>query len=122
MSNKDMRPLLGSLEKDVFFLAGNVAVGSDGYVISTDIKGVTCTYVGNQPGTYVFTITNPGYKMLFTSLEVEAATGVDLVAQRKSATTSTVTYRLNTGATATTPSAACTLSFLAVIRNSSLNR
>lgn len=108
MTFKNLNPILGAPNGNVGICFGTVDLDGYGEIVSaSSIKGITVTHPTS--GVYTFTVRNPGISILTAHCTVKAATAVDLVPQCSSLSASAATFKLLAGATATEPSAACSL-------------
>ncbi len=103
-----LKPCLGSTE-ELYSVVGRCQIGSDGYEDSDDLIGASVALTGVGQYTITFASDAKPSAVRSVSVSLMAATAVDLVAQVKSISTSAIVVKTLTGATATTPSAACEL-------------
>lgn len=119
MANKRWYQFLFSKTPMLVSIHGSISIAADASIISTNIKGATAAKTGT--GEYTITLSEkyPSFKSF--SVQLLAATAVDLVPQVLSATVSTgvIVININAGATPTNPSATCTLYFEGLLSNSS---
>jgi hypothetical protein len=121
--NRTLRPIAGSLSKDLVILDGYVHIKSDGYVDAdlSDLKGMTVERVA--AGVFEVTLDEafPNVSCLMPVAVLHANVAVDLVPQVKVVSSSVFRVSTLAGATATAPSAVCGLGLLVIGRNSGLD-
>lgn len=120
--NRLFEQFLFSFTKLLTSIHGQIGINASAAVIdSKSIRGATVTKSGT--GQYTVTLDQKFNALMEVQLTLQAATAVDLVPQIVSHDVSgakTIIFKLLAGATATDPSAACTVHFKAFLRNSSV--
>jgi hypothetical protein len=121
MANRNFTQVQGALTRSLVLLTGKVEIAADASVTSDSIIGAAVTKTAT--GVYTITLEDKYSALMSANVTLKAATAVDLVPQIVSddvVSAKTVVVRLNADATATDPSAACTLNVFLVLKNSSV--
>jgi len=122
MANRNFRDRIWNLENGLVFLQGKLTISAAGAVTAVTGKGIASASLSTT-GTYTIVLSDIYTSMLCGNANLQAATAVDLVPQFGAydvVSAKTVVIRVQTGATATTPSAACELHFSLKLKNSSV--
>ena len=119
MANRMLYPISGARRCGIVTLMGRLDIAADASVAATS-SFVGGTFTKTGIGQYTLTLDETYVGGLSACLTLEAATPVDLVPQILSRTTSTVVFSLLAGATATEPSAVCSVQVLVHAKNSSI--
>jgi hypothetical protein len=118
MANRIVAPVK-ALNKEINVLAGSFSIAASGGA-ATKVSGLGYSVAKSATGEYTITLEDSYYAVLAATATVQAAVAVDLVAQVKSAASSSVVVNLLAGATPTEPSAVTVVNFVLVMQNSSL--
>jgi hypothetical protein len=121
MANRLFQQFFYSLTKNLTGIHGVISINSSAAVTGSTIRGASVAKTGT--GLYTITLDDSYPALESAQFTLLAATAVDLVPQIVSAdvvSAKTIVVRLNTGATATDPSAACQIHVALRLRNSSV--